>query len=126
MVAIDYQQKKLPEVFYEKIGSGIGVFLSILRNFYEHLFYRTLPGDCFCINIVTWLMENTLRMENHKSTIDFTIKNKPLSIQKKCCNRDNSRLSQLISTFVNQSIVYSKLKPSASECRSYIFINQQF
>ena len=103
----------------EKIDSGTGVFLCILRNFYEHLFYRTLLGDCFCINIVTWLMENTLRMENHKSTIDFTIKNKPLSIQKNCCNRDNIRLLQLISTFINQSIVYSKLKPSASECRSY-------
>ena len=31
-----------------KSDSGTDVFLSILRNFYEHLFYRTAPGDCFC------------------------------------------------------------------------------
>ena len=24
------------------------VFLWILRNFQEHLFYKALPGDCFC------------------------------------------------------------------------------
>ena len=27
-----------------------GVFLWVLRNFLEHLFYRTRPGDCFCIS----------------------------------------------------------------------------
>ena len=31
---------------------GTGVFLSILRNFQEHLFYRTPLGDCFCIFII--------------------------------------------------------------------------
>ena len=29
--------------------SGTGVFLWILRNFKQHLFYRTPPGDCFCL-----------------------------------------------------------------------------
>ena len=28
-------------------NSGTGVFLWILRNFKEHFFYRTPPGDCF-------------------------------------------------------------------------------
>ena len=27
--------------------SDTGFFLSVLRNFWEHFFYRTLPGDCF-------------------------------------------------------------------------------
>ena len=30
-----------------KKDSGTGVFLWILQNFQEHLFYRTPPGDCF-------------------------------------------------------------------------------
>ena len=29
--------------------SGTGAFLWILWNFWEHLFYRTYLGDCFCI-----------------------------------------------------------------------------
>ena len=32
-----------------KRDSGTGVFLWILRNFREHLFYRTPPEDCFTI-----------------------------------------------------------------------------
>ena len=35
---------------YSKRDPGTGVFLWILRNFLEHLFYRTSPGDCFCIS----------------------------------------------------------------------------
>ena len=31
-----------------KRGSGTIVFLWILRNFREHVFYRTPLGDCFC------------------------------------------------------------------------------
>ena len=31
----------------EKIDSGTGVFLWILRNFWDYLFYRTPLGDCF-------------------------------------------------------------------------------
>ena len=30
------------------IKKETGVFLSIFRNFKEHLFYRTPLGDCFC------------------------------------------------------------------------------
>ena len=30
------------------LGCGTGVFLWMLRNFSEHLFYRTYLGDCFC------------------------------------------------------------------------------
>ena len=30
-----------------KKDTGTGVFLWILRNFKEHLFYKTPPGDCF-------------------------------------------------------------------------------
>ena len=33
--------------FIKKRGFGTGVFLWILRNFYEHLFYRTPLGHCF-------------------------------------------------------------------------------
>ena len=32
---------------FNKRDSGIGVFLWILWNFYEHLFYRTPVDDCF-------------------------------------------------------------------------------
>ena len=32
-----------------KRDSGTGVFPWILRNFQYHLFYRTPPGDCFCL-----------------------------------------------------------------------------
>ena len=27
---------------------GTGVFLQILRNFWERILYKTPPGDCFC------------------------------------------------------------------------------
>ena len=37
---------------YLKRVSGTGVFLWILRNFWENLFYRTPLGNCFCI----WLL----------------------------------------------------------------------
>ena len=37
---------------YEKRDSGTGVFLWILRNFQEHLFYWTPLDDCFFINMV--------------------------------------------------------------------------
>ena len=30
-----------------KRGSGTGVFLGILRNFQDYLFYRTPPDNCF-------------------------------------------------------------------------------
>ena len=33
--------------FIKKIESGTGIFLKILLKFYEHLFYRTPPGECF-------------------------------------------------------------------------------
>ena len=36
---------------YYKRDSGRGVFVWILRNFLEHLFYRTLLGDCFCVKV---------------------------------------------------------------------------
>ena len=32
---------------YLKRDSGTGAFLWILRNFQEHVFYRTPPEDCF-------------------------------------------------------------------------------
>ena len=38
---------------YEKRDSGTGAFLWILRNFKEHLFYRTLPDNCFWLNTRT-------------------------------------------------------------------------
>ena len=31
-----------------KRDCGTGVFLWMLQNFSEHLFYKTPPGDCFC------------------------------------------------------------------------------
>ena len=42
-------------LFFNKVSgvslqhSGTGVFLWILQKFYEHLFYRTPPDDCFPI-----------------------------------------------------------------------------
>ena len=35
---------------YEKRDSGTGAFLWVLRNFQEHLFYRTPLDNCFCDN----------------------------------------------------------------------------
>ena len=32
---------------YEIRYPGIGVFVQIVQNFQQHLFYRTLPSDCF-------------------------------------------------------------------------------
>ena len=54
---------------YEKTDLGTSVFLWILRNLQQHLFYRTPLGDCFCIDPITsffplWLrqmMTKTLR-----------------------------------------------------------------
>ena len=34
--------------FIKKRAPGACAFLWILRNFSEHLFYRTRPDDCFC------------------------------------------------------------------------------
>ena len=42
---------KLQLQLYWKRDSGTGVFLWILRNFKEHLLYRTPLGDCFCLCI---------------------------------------------------------------------------
>ena len=60
-----YKKKEPPQVFYKKSvlknfakftgkhlkkrGSSTGVFLWIWRNILEHVFYRTPPGDRFCI-----------------------------------------------------------------------------
>ena len=32
-----------------KWDSATGVFMWILQDFYEHIFHRKPPGDCFCI-----------------------------------------------------------------------------
>ena len=40
--------------FYQKRVYGTVVFLRILWNFYEHLFYRTRLGDCFWKTIVKY------------------------------------------------------------------------
>ena len=46
--------------------SGTGVLLWILRNFKQHIFYRTPPGDCFC------LIENVLHSpENETAMLNF-------------------------------------------------------
>ena len=37
---------------HEKINSNTGFFLSVLQNFWEHGFYRTLLGDWFWIDLV--------------------------------------------------------------------------
>ena len=47
------QQKSCSWKFYKidrkgpVFQSDTGFLLSILRNFWEHFFYRTFPGDCF-------------------------------------------------------------------------------
>ena len=37
-----------------KKDSGTGIFLWILRNFKQHLFYRTSPGDCLTAHCQNW------------------------------------------------------------------------
>ena len=37
-----------PATLLKKVESGTGIFLWILQNFYEYLFNRTLPNNCFC------------------------------------------------------------------------------
>ena len=41
---------------FVKRNSNTGVFLWILRNFEEHIFYRTSPGDCFWKH--SWVVTN--------------------------------------------------------------------
>ena len=43
------------KIFFSNVFFKIsytGFFLSVLRNFWEHLFYRILPGDCFWIALM--------------------------------------------------------------------------
>ena len=51
---------------YLKRYSGTGVFLWILRKFYEHLFYRIPPDDCFAN--VFFLYQHIYAHLKHKST----------------------------------------------------------
>ena len=37
-----------PATLLKKRDSGTGVFLCFLENFWEHLFYRAPPEECFC------------------------------------------------------------------------------
>ena len=41
------QENTFARSSFLKRNSGTGVFLWILRNFYEHLFYKKPLGDCF-------------------------------------------------------------------------------
>ena len=43
-----FTRKHLCQKLYLKRDSGTGVFLWILRNFYEHLFLQNTSGGCFC------------------------------------------------------------------------------
>ena len=46
-------------LYFNKIReSGTGVFLWILRNFWQHLFYRTSLGDCFLLIVMKWLWQS--------------------------------------------------------------------
>ena len=47
--ALEYLQ------LYQKRSSGTGVFLWILWNVYKYLFYRTPPGDCFCLVLIPYV-----------------------------------------------------------------------
>ena len=48
MNIISFMQDEIWHLFLSFVNdSGTGVFLWILRNSYEHLFYRTPTGDCF-------------------------------------------------------------------------------
>ena len=53
---------------YLKRDSGTGAFLSILRNFYEHLFYGTPLGDCFCVSenkmLISWMVSPKKQASN--------------------------------------------------------------
>ena len=59
-------------LFFKKVAglrdSGTGVFLRILRNFWEHLFYRTPLDDCFYLELVV------INFEKTKAEILWTLK----------------------------------------------------
>ena len=57
-----------------KRGSDKGVFMKILRNFLEHLFYRKLLGDCFwkCLVAIHY-MESHLRCIRYQSDLVLVI-----------------------------------------------------
>ena len=48
-------------------NSDPGFFLWVLRNFWEHFFYRILPGDCFWIGLI-------VKIFNYMSLIFFNLK----------------------------------------------------
>ena len=54
---------KLPATLLKK-NSGAGIFLWILWNFSEHLFYRTPLNDCFCVSptLNKWLHDAILHI----------------------------------------------------------------
>ena len=61
---------------YWKRDSGTDVFLWILRNFEEHVFYRTTPSDCFSniIDLSKDVREKFLTYHTNKTT-----KTRPIS-----------------------------------------------
>ena len=42
-----HRRLSIKKVFLKYLQNWQDFFLSVLRNFLEHFFYRTLPGDCF-------------------------------------------------------------------------------
>ena len=54
-----------------KRDSNTGIFRIILRNFSEHLFYRTPPGDSFCkstSSITSWFKTDQKRRKKQLET----------------------------------------------------------
>ena len=58
---------------YRKRNSGTGVFLWILRNFYEHLFHGIPPSDCFFCsrNIQLWFLPRKFNFNTDNSSVKF-------------------------------------------------------
>ena len=79
--------------FIEKETLAQGVFLRILLNFPEHLFYRTPPDDCFwssegntLINIFHWYSSCLCELKKKTQRINKYLQKQPFAeiLQDKC------------------------------------------
>ena len=51
-ISQNWQENTCDGVSFLITLQDIDFFLSVLQNFWEHLFYRILPGDCFWIGLM--------------------------------------------------------------------------
>ena len=84
-----------------------------------------LDEFCNLFDLTNLVKEDTRCINNHRSTIDLTLTNKPDSFQKTCSTETGvSDYHECISTFLKSD--YSKLKPKAIHYRNFdvsLFLN---